>query len=194
MNITFFDNPWQHFEVTDFLSTDELQEARKVFRGIGIPDKETPRLPFEINPKNVMREKMREVYNFLVPKFIYLCNEVDSFDENTEEIIIEADTIYPGFEYPIHNDLWTKKLSFVLQISEKGTGTRLYEYSDGSGNKRTVNWVPGGGGGFIRNKIHWHSFDTLVDDTIRQTFILTKRHKDVDHRRPDKHLIDKFFI
>jgi len=38
-----------------------------------------------------------------------------------------------------------------------------------------MNWIPRGGGGFLRSDTTFHSFDTLEDKTMRQTIILTLR-------------------
>ena len=174
MTITFFTSPWDYFTVTDFLNEEELLYIRKEFDNIASYEEgykeEGLRLNFPISLNN-----RKGIWNIVAPKFIELCNKVDSIDEKKEGVVVEASIIKPGFNYVIHNDRFTKTLSFVLHISEDGHGTRLYENAEGTGTQSTMEWIPGGGGGFIRQKHHYHSFDTLEDSSLRYTLLLTKR-------------------
>ena len=38
-----------------------------------------------------------------------------------------------------------------------------------------MNWTPRGGGGFLRTDETYHSFDTIEDNMMRQTILLTLR-------------------
>lgn len=193
MTISYFSEPWGFFTVKDFINTKELLLIRKELDSISedqdLFKEEGKRINIAINPNF-----KSNIFNLVVPKFKQLCRTVDKLEEDNEEVIVEASIIKPGFSFPIHNDRSIKTLSFVLHISENGHGTRLYKNLEGEGLCTTMDWIPGGGGGFIRDDSHYHSFDTIEDISIRQTLLLIKQHKNVDHRRPDKHLTDKFLI
>lgn len=192
MELIWYNEPWEHFEVKDFLSPEELQVQREYFSNLSVPDGKTGKDRIEkYRHNNYHKPEYRENWDrntkFLEHRFINLLNQIPAkWNPAQDEVHIEYDRIYPGFEWQIHNDVWTKRVSFILQISEYGHGTRLYEKFDGSGKKRTVNWIPGGGGGFIRGDETHHSFDTLEDSTIRQTVILTSRQKGTNWRNPPK--------
>ena len=174
MTINFFTTPWNYFTVTDFLNKEELLYIRKELDDLASYEEyykeEGLRLNYPINLSN-----RKGIWNIVTPKFIELCNKVDNIDEKKEHITAEVSIIKPGFNYAIHNDRFTKTFSFVLHISENGHGTRLYENVEGTGTQSTMEWIPGGGGGFIRQEHHYHSFDTLEDTSLRYTLLLTKR-------------------
>ena len=195
MKVEWISKPWEHFEVKGFVSSEELSTLRDYFETLSIPDGVTPLESIEgkqyqmdgipdvtkyrhnlcIHPGNWRSDPITKM---LCERFIELLNMVHEW--NTKyEIHVEYDRIYPGFEGKIHNDYHTKVLAFILHVSEQGHGTRLYENYDGSGNKRTIKWIPGGGGGFFgsRNTSH-HRFDTLDDSTVRNTVMLTCRKKE----------------
>lgn len=185
MKVNWISEPWEHFEVEDFVSPEQLSDLRDYFKTLSVPDGVTPlnynpditkyRHNYYINSGN---EKLDPISAMLQQRFIKLLKTVHEWSSAKYEIHIEYDRIYPGFEWKIHNDLDTKVVSYILHVSDKGHGTRLYENSDGSGSKRTVKWIPGGGGGFVRQDNSHHSFDTLEDSTIRNTVILTSRIKE----------------
>lgn len=177
MTISYFSNPWEFFTVRDFLNTNELLFIRKELDIISSYQDSYQEKGKRINIA-INSNKYSSVFNLVAPKFKQLCNTVDKIDEDKEEIIVEVSIIKPGFSYAIHNDRFTKTLSFVLHISEYGHGTRLYENVEGGGLCTTMDWIPGGGGGFIRHDSHYHSFDTLEDTSLRQTILLTKRIKE----------------
>ena len=184
MELIWYKEPWEHFEVKNFLTESELQDVRDYFSTLSMPnginggnDIGKFRHNLHLHPNN--REKHNSVSELISKRFVELLIKTPmGWNPTKDEIHLEFDRIYPGFEWPIHNDMESKRLSFILHVSENGHGTRLYEEFDGTGeNKRTVNWIPGGGGGFIRGNRTFHSFDTLEDDSIRHTVILTSRIK-----------------
>tara|TARA_B100000035_G_C20795834_1_gene463214 strand:+ start:81 stop:668 length:588 start_codon:yes stop_codon:yes gene_type:complete len=186
MKLIWYKEPWEHFEVENFLSEGELQDVRDYFSTLSVPDGKVGKNKLGRYRHNTYvypdhPEIHNDICKMLSKKFIRLLRGTSAkWDHNTDEIHIEFDRIYPGFKWPIHNDMWTKRVSFILHISEHGHGTRLYQNADGSGTKRTVNWIPGGGGGFVRSDISHHSFDTLDDNSVRQTVILTSRVKNAN--------------
>lgn len=192
MDIIWYKEPWEHFEVRNFLTTEELKEVREFFDTLPLPDGKTGeneqekyRLNRYVDPENF--HSRNDIDTMIQNRFIDLLKSVGAgWNAAKDEIHLEYDRIFPGFDWPIHNDLWTKRVSFILHVSDTGHGTRLYENHDGSGRKRTVNWLPGGGGGFVRDDHTHHSFDTLEDTDIRKTVILTSRIKGADWRTPPK--------
>ena len=206
MELIWYKEPWEHFEVKNFLSESELQEVRKYFSKLhqptGIIDSGSTSRKNVIAAYRCNTEWNSEqtpsandhMTQFLFHRFKQLLEILNSdessnysgFDSAKHVLHLEYDRIYPGFEWQIHNDLWTKQVSFILHVSEYGHGTRLYQNADGSGTKRTVNWIPAGGGGFMRGDETHHSFDTLDDNTIRHTIIFTSRLKGVDWTKPPK--------
>ena len=117
----------------------------------------------------MLRERFIELLRLLNVKW----------NENRHSIYMELDKISPKFKFQIHTDIWTKVLSLIIHISETGHGTRLYSphksFDEWRTLVRTMNWTPRGGGGFLRTDETYHSFDTIEDNMMRQTILLTLR-------------------
>lgn len=174
MTITFHTKPWDYFTVADFLNKEELLYIRKELHSMASYEENYKEEGLRLNSPISLNNR-KGIWNIVVPKFEELCNKVDSIDKKKEQVVVEASIIKPGFNYQVHNDRFTKTLSFVLHISENGHGTRLYENAEGTGTQSTMKWIPGGGGGFVRQEHKYHSFDTLEDTSSRYTLLLTKR-------------------
>ena len=184
--------PWKHFEVRDFLTSEELQEVRNYFDTLSMPDGITGKDHRQQNRHTEYFTPTRElnaVSAMIKSRFIELCQVVDSWNENEEEIHIDYERMYPGFEWHMHRDQFTKKISFILHISESGTGTRIHEKEDGSGANRTAAWIVGGGNGFLNKDNTWHNFDVLDDKEVRKTVCITKRIKVKE--QPPQWVLDK---
>ena len=167
MRISHFYQPWKHFEVSDFLSDSEHKEIKKLFKTFPDPNPINDRISHKVQ-NDILRSRFVELLKWLNIQW----------NENTHSIHIQLDKISPQFEYRIHTDIWTKVLTLVIHISDSGHGTRLYSTTETFDRRtlvRTMNWIPRGGGGFLRSDTTFHSFDTLEDKTMRQTIILTLR-------------------
>ncbi len=109
-----------------------------------------------------------------------LCNHIDYKIPSSYDITVQLDSIIPNWKYnKIHNDNSKKFVTFVLAISDNGTGTHLY-----SQNKKdyikTTDWIQNGGNGFIRTDNSWHDFDSVELTDIRRTAIIMLAEKDWD--------------
>ena len=165
MKIEYYDDPWNHYQVTDFLTEEEFNIVRDYHVNNVKPLKEG---------RNVFSLPLisKEIRNILSSRLYELAAQVDPKNDNSNcEINIEMHTIQPDWEHSVHRDISTKKITFVLDISEEGNGTRLYERKDGPIVK-TMPWIVNGGGGFIRSDSTWHSFDTHGGTEPRRTIIL----------------------
>ena len=165
MKIEYYDDPWNHYQVTNFLTEEEFNIVRDYHINNVKPLKEG---------RNVfgLESISKEIHSILSSRLYELAAQVDSKNDNSNcEINIEMHTIQPDWEHSVHRDISTKKITFVLDISEEGNGTRLYERKDGPIVK-TMPWIVNGGGGFIRSDSTWHSFDTHGGTSPRRTIIL----------------------
>lgn len=180
MQIINYSDPWDHFEIENFLSESEFEQVKIFFGSLPEPGPANDRMNVYWNTNG---EELASghangpaIRKILMDKFAKLLSLLSvEYTLDTHSIHIEFDKISPGFEWQIHNDLWTKAVSVIIHVSDKGHGTRLYSEPNKESLVRTVNWIPRGGGGFIRGDHTHHSFDTLEDDTIRETIILTLR-------------------
>ena len=165
MKIEYYDDPWNHYQVTDFLTEEEFNIVRDYHVNNVKPLEEG---------RNVFRVSLisEEIRSILSKRMYELAAQVDPEHDNSNcEMNIEMHTIQPDWEHSVHRDISTKKITFVLDISEEGNGTRLYERKDGPIVK-TMPWIVNGGGGFIRSDSTWHSFDTHGGTEPRRTIIL----------------------
>ena len=169
MKITRCSDPWEHFFVEEFLSDEELLLALELVKDVNS-------LPYQ--------RQVLTIQNYiLVDKFKLLLKELNINLTERYKIHLEINTVGVDYEYQIHTDLPEKVFSFVLQLSEKGNGTRLYSkekiFKDTTLLKnidpdKTIPWGVNSGVGFFRGDHTYHSFDNLYQDKCRKsiTFIL----------------------
>ena len=180
MDVIRYNKPWKHFEVRDFLTSEELVEARTYFDTLSMPDGVTGDTNRKRNRHTLRILPDMEKDSFttkVIDRFKELCTIISTYSDEEDDIQVEYDRMYPGWSWHIHQDDSVKKVSFIVHISEKGHGTKLYHREDGRGFKREVTWCPGGGGGFLNKEGTYHSWDTKKDDTIRKTILITKLQK-----------------
>jgi hypothetical protein len=163
MRVIKHSDPWDYFEVHGFFGNMEDFEIVDRFSK-DIPSRE-PRT------MTVIREGI--VYDLLLDRMRKLCREI-GFDldlENTHEFTAQFDNIRPGWAYDkVHSDNPKKFVTFVLALSEQGTGTKLYT-RDRSTYVKTTDWIRNGGNGFIRQDDTWHDFDSHGLTRMRRTAI-----------------------
>jgi hypothetical protein len=165
MKIEYYNDPWNHYQVTDFLTEEEFN----IIKDYHIKNVRPPKEGRNVFPSRLISEEIRGI---LSPRMHELAAQVDPKHDNSDCVInIEMHTIQPDWEYPVHQDIPLKNITFVLDISAEGNGTRLYEREDGPIVK-TMPWIVNGGGGFIRSDSTWHSFDTHGGTEPRRTVIL----------------------
>ena len=122
MDIVYYNKPWEHFEVRDFLTSEEVQEVRNYFDTLSMPDGVTGK---DHRQKNRHTEyftpdrELNAVSAMIKSRFIELCQVVDSWDENEEEIHVDYERMYPGFEWHMHRDqLQKKSLLYCIYLSQ----------------------------------------------------------------------------
>ena len=191
MDIIWCNEPWRHFEVKNFLTDEEFVLVKEYFDTLSEPDGLTGDTYRQKNRHTTHHtpETSNKLTNMIRDRFIDLCKRVDTWDEEEEAVYVDYERMYPGFTWNIHKDDFTKKISFILHISDSGTGTRIHETQDGLGGKRTASWIPAGGNGFVNQDHTWHNFDVLDDIEIRKTVCITKRIKVKE--KPPQWVLDK---
>lgn len=177
MHINYYDEPWEFFDVREFLTPQELIDLRSYmdnlpgdFDGSLRLNRELSELEFD-DQSNVIAARFKELLELIGAPY----------NAGDHEIVLEYDKSKPGFDYKVHSDVVVKEVSFVLHVSEKGNGTRLYKELDKTG-MRTIDWIPAGGGGFKNDTYKHHSFDNLKQTTVRHTVIITLRRRGVEWR------------
>jgi hypothetical protein len=165
MKIKFHDDPWYHYEVSEFLTQDEF-DAVKAYHIENVP-------PLEKGRNNLRNQFIsEEMRGIITPRMHELAKLIKPKEDNTNRRLnIEMDTIQPEWAFSIHQDIKGKYIVFVLDLSDTGNGTRLHKSEDGPIVK-TMPWIVNGGGGFIRTDYSWHSFDTHGATEPRRTVIL----------------------
>jgi len=163
MKVIKHSEPWEYFEVHDFF-TDEL-----AFEYINQFSKEIP----SREPRTMTVLRNGRVYDLLLDRMCELCREIE-FDldlENKHEFTVQLDNIRPGWAYDkVHSDNPKKFVTFVLALSDSGTGTQLYS-QDRTNYVKTTSWIKNGGNGFIRTDNSWHDFDAKGLTRERRTAI-----------------------
>lgn len=152
MRVVKHSDPMDYFEVRDFFGNMEDFEIVNDFSK-NISSREPRTI-------TVIREGI--VYDLLLDRMRKLCREIgfDLYLENTHEFTVQFDNIRPGWAHDkIHSDNPKKFVTFVLALSDNGTGTHLYS-QDRTTYIKTTDWIKNGGDGFIRtdNK-SWYDFD-----------------------------------
>lgn len=163
MRVIKHTDPWDWFEVHDFFGNDRDFEYINDFSN-DLPSNDWRNM-------TVVREGA--VYDLLLDRMRKLCREIN-FDldlKNKHDFTVQFDNIRPNWAYDkVHSDNPKKFVTFVLALSDKGTGTHLYS-RDRSTYIKTTDWIRNGGNGFIRKDDTWHDFDSKGLTRMRRTAI-----------------------
>jgi hypothetical protein len=161
MEVINIETPWPHFEVKHFLTADECSLIKENFKAAETPCDNNP----------ITKHFESKSYKFLKSRFMELLDQLDfNFDEDTMKFRCFYHQLAPNAVYKMHNDGSQKIVSFVLHISEKANGTRLYD-KDQIFVKET-GWHFCGGAGFFPSEHTWHSFNNLNNTEVRQTILM----------------------
>lgn len=170
MRVVRHDNPWDHFEVHDFLDPAE-------FNSVKIFAENQP----VISDRTMTVLRSGYVHDILARAMYKLLDEIKYSALMEHEITVQLDAIKPGWAYDkIHSDNPKKWVTFVMAISDEGTGTQLYT-KDQQTLVKTTDWIPNGGNGFIRREDTWHDFDAKGLTDIRRTAIVMLAEKGWDN-------------
>jgi hypothetical protein len=169
MKVIQHSEPWEHFEVHDFLDSSDFNSIKIHAESLPLNADRT---------MNVLRSGY--VHDILARAMYKLLDEIKYTPRVEDEITVQLDAIKPGWAYnKIHADNPKKWVTFVMAISDQGTGTQLYT-KDQQTLVKTTDWIPNGGNGFIRKEDTWHDFDAKGLTDIRRTAIVMLAEKGWD--------------
>lgn len=169
MEVIHFYEPWYHFEVRDFLSSDNFSIVQQYSESLQI---------YADRSMHVIREGY--VYDVLSAAMYELCDRIEYEIPMEHEITVQFDIIKPNWAYnKIHSDNPKKFVTFIMAISDEGTGTHIYD-TDRETYIKTTEWVRNGGNGFIRKDNTWHDFDANGLTDYRRTAIIMLAEKGWD--------------
>lgn len=161
MKIKFYNKPWPHFSIKNLLNKEDFDKVNEFSKSIEIKGK-----------RNNIQVRNGEIYNLL-------CSTIEEIAQllniNTKGLYkaVEFDVIQPNWAYnKIHNDNEAKVLTFVMALSDTGTGTHLYKTKNKNTYVKTTKWLVNGGNGFLRSDITWHDFDSFCCSEPRRTALL----------------------
>ena len=169
MKVIQHSEPWEHFEVHDFLDSSDFNSIKIYAES------------FQLNADRTMNVlRSGYVHDILARAMYKLLDEIKYTPLVEHEITVQLDAIKPGWAYnKIHADNPKKWVTFVMAISDQGTGTQLYT-KDQQTLVKTTDWIPNGGNGFIRKEDTWHDFDAKGLTDIRRTAIVMLAEKGWD--------------
>ena len=108
MKIKFYDDPWYHYEVSEFLTQDEF-DAVKTYHVENVP-------PLEKGRNNLNNQFIsEEMRGIITPRMHELAKLIKPKEDNiNRRLNIEMDTIQPEWAFSIHQDIKGKYIVFVL--------------------------------------------------------------------------------
>ena len=169
MKIIKHSYPWNYFEVHNFLPLSEFNSVKIYAESQPVTDDRS---------MTVLRSGY--VHDILARAMYKLLDKIEYGPLAEHEITVQLDAIKPGWAYDkIHADNPKKWVTFVMAISDEGTGTHLYT-TDRQTLAKTTDWIPNGGNGFIRRDNTWHDFDAKGLTDIRRTAIVMLAEKGWD--------------
>lgn len=170
MKVIKHSDPWDYFEVHEFLSQQDFHAVRVYAENQHVQNVD--------RTMHVLRSGY--AYDIMATAMRELCAEIEFDITDDMEITIQLDTIKPGWAYnKVHSDNEKKYVTFVMAISDTGTGTHLYT-CDKSTYVKTTDWIQNGGNGFIRKDDTWHDFDSKGLTDLRRTAIIMVAQKGWD--------------
>lgn len=168
MEVDFYNTPWPHFTVFDFVKEDTYNTIKKLHDTLtGNPSAQ--------HRKTIVFNEQDDyvVHSILKANFLSLLDEF-GLHNIKGNVFIEFDALGADYKYHSHTDIDTKLVSFVYHVSERSSGTKLMANENGPVIK-TLPWIVNGGGGFIRTNNSWHTFDNIGFPTVRRTVLFTLR-------------------
>jgi len=167
MIITHYKKPWPHFSITNLLSIENFLKIDEFSRKLNI---------YDTRSNHQIRDG--EIYHLLSNTIQEIADQLGIRTDGLYKCV-EFDIIQPGWAYnKIHNDNEHKVLTFVMAISKTGSGTHLFKEKKRDTYKKTTEWIPNGGNGFLRTNKTWHDFDSLTCTEPRRTAILLLTDKE----------------
>ena len=170
MNIEFYEEPWLHGIVDDFISEHHLNLFHKSW------NQKDNQLPTDVH--SILTEEVIKRFTFAFDNFYHDLNKGGIGDESpySQDVPKCHFIVLPPFHQKdrhIHLDGNNKILSGVLYLSKKGTGTSLY-YPNGERHSQ-VKWKPNRALLFTRKQkgtnATYHAAENDIP-YIRATFIM----------------------
>lgn len=170
MNIEYFEDPWFHFVIDDFLP-EKLFNAVKHYSNLY---KDRTNIAYSI-PSGTIRDDLEY-------QLIKTWNNLDfkpPFDLNNACYNIQIS----GSKYPVcqapHCDIETKIMSLVVFLSDQAIGTILTTHTDQCGSYKNIEWKPNRCMGFFPIKdVTWHRTSTRPQDDTRIVLVLNIMSED----------------
>jgi hypothetical protein len=169
MIIQKFTEPWEHYEIENFLTKKELEFTQLyISEHMDFYKKKInvySRYLYNLNHNDLL-------YNILKKRF-YSLDEIKKVSNEKNFINIDLSICSAGFNKSlIHSDTDAKIYSGILYINENENGTLLYtDITEDSLNK-TVHWKNNKLFLFKRTEYSWHNFNNLNSETNRVTLNL----------------------
>lgn len=156
--------PWKHWMISDFLSAEDFQKVKDAHENIPV-DEHT-----NIHVNFLNKGRVKDLITIAALKF---AQEID-FDMTDHTVECAMVNMKPNVKYnKIHCDALWKKATFVIGVSEQGTGTHIYEKKDPAYYVNTTTYKQNGGMMFFRkSNVTWHDYDSLGLEDIRRTILI----------------------
>lgn len=163
MTFTKVTEPWNHWLVRDFLTEEDFAKVKEYSYS----------LPAYTGNTYCDRVTEGVLFDMLQSKLFDLCAEIGyNTTGKGKYFAMEFMTMEPDYVYnKVHTDNPAKGLTFILGVSDEGTGTKLY--SDKTTYHSTTEWAQNGGTMFNPStNTSWHCFDAIGCSEIRRTLQL----------------------
>ena len=196
MNPEEYREPWTHWIIDDFLSSDHYKML-KLFssrwpRGKTCDKVNILLAEFHLFEETYLYQKEAGLFDAILLKYAdKLANHFDIVGKY-DLIEIAYSSCGAGYSYPVHTDLNKKILSNILYLSEKGEGTRLFSEKNGEVKKQSP-WKPNRLFSFKRGEDTWHDYKSENGNraTISINFVASMGSSDTRKNYRDRKNITK---
>lgn len=159
MIVEKIENPWTQYLIHNFLPQDVFNE-------------------FNEYSKNLPRYESRTMHPFKEGKWHDLLvepmsdlSDIMKYDFGRHYLELQFDNIDIDWRYnKVHTDNPKKIFTFVLGLSDTGTGTKIYKTKTQFSHQNP--YIQNGGTAFFRGEHTWHDFDAIDCVEQRRTLII----------------------
>lgn len=159
MIVEKIEKPWTQYLIHNFLPEDIFYEFNEFSKSL---PRRQPRTMHTYNEGK---------WHDLLKQPIANLSEIMKYNFSKHYLELQFDNIDIDWRYnKVHTDNPKKIFTFVLGLSDTGTGTKIYETKTKFSHQNP--YVKNGGTAFFRSENTWHDFDAIDCIEQRRTCII----------------------
>tara|TARA_Y100000289_G_scaffold65239_1_gene78453 strand:- start:616 stop:1170 length:555 start_codon:yes stop_codon:yes gene_type:complete len=166
MKINYYKDPFAHSIIDNFFKEDLLE---KICKHISELDCGLSKLPKDI--EEIVKKEYCPTLEMIRYKLLPQMKEPWDNKDSASDYIIWSNKMDPNKIHKVHQDSEWKRLSVVVYLGEKNSGTLFHESQQNTEPKSEVEWKHNRAFAFVPGNNTWHSYRNITDKP-RETVLI----------------------